>query len=165
MGYDVQICRQCRSALVDLKGNQSAVKKWIDDPALDFPRQPNTAGMAGDIEIYWTGPENWLLRAPIANEPEFLIKTRPQSVPMEISAVLVSDALLFFEISGTDADQIITVASPLDIHPNAFPANGVTYTEAFGLKGLIIRRTGKFELAVELSYADMIEDFLRRVAA
>ncbi len=163
VGYDAKIRRQALSAVVDLKGDQNAVKKWFDEPSLNFPSQPNTTSLTDDIELYWVGPEHWLLRAPADKENELRIKTLPQSVPMEISAVLVSDTLSFFEIVGTDAHHVMMVVSPLDFHPNIFPDNSASYTEAFGLKTLIIRRTDKFELAVELSHADMTEDFLHRI--
>ena len=169
MGYDVRIRRQKQSTVIDLKGSQKGIRKWIDDPSLGFPSQPNTACASGDTELYWIGIEHYLLRAPIGRERDFLVKVAPQSVPAEISAVLVSDMVAFFEIAGADAREVMAIASPLDLHPGVFPINGVSYTEAFGLKGLIIRRAGKkvglaFELAVESSYADMIQDFLDRVA-
>ena len=88
--------------------------------------------------------------------------TRLEQAPVHVSIVLVSDTLTFFRISGPDADQIIKIASPLDIHPTVFPCNGASYTQVFGIKGLVIRNTDGFEIAVESSYADMIDDFLRR---
>ena len=53
----------------------------------------------------------------------------------------------------------------MDHHPSEFPQNGVSYTNIFGIKGLLIRIEAGFEIAVEASYVDMIEDFLTRANA
>lgn len=91
--------------------------------------------------------------------------TRLHSAPVDISIVLVSDTLKFFNIDGPDADQIVAIACPLDIHPSVFPHHGATYTEAFGLKALLMRVPGGFEIAVESSFADMIDDYFVRATA
>ena len=79
--------------------------------------------------------------------------------------MLVSDTLRFFHIDGSDALQIIAIACPLDTHPSVFPENGAGYTEIFGIKGLLVRSGDGFDIAVESSFADMIEDYLARANA
>ncbi|MGI9388411.1 MAG: sarcosine oxidase subunit gamma, partial [Boseongicola sp.] len=61
-----------------------------------------------------------------------------------------------------DADQIMSIASPLDLHPSVFPENGATFSEVFGLKALILRQPEGFCVAVEQSFGDMIEDYFAR---
>ena len=91
--------------------------------------------------------------------------TRPDTAPLEIGIVLVSDTLRFFHIEGSDAAQIVAIACPLDTHASTFPPNGVSYTEIFGIKGLLVRSGDGFDIAVESSFADMIEDYLARANA
>ena len=105
------------------------------------------------------------MRAELDQEDRIMVLTRLERAPVHISIVLVSDTLTFFRISGPDADQIIKIASPLDIHPTEFPCDSSSYTRIFGIKGLVIRNKDGFEIAVESSYADMIDDFLRRATA
>ncbi len=105
------------------------------------------------------------MRADLDQEDRLMDFTRLERAPVHISIVLVSDTLTFFGISGPDADQIIKIASPLDIHPTVFPCDSSSYTEIFGIKGLVIRNNDGFEIAVESSYSDMIDDFLRRATA
>ncbi len=158
MAYAVEINRLALSALFDLKGAQPALGKWLGASAPPFPQAHNTASVHDDQELYWIGPDHWLFRAPLEREADLV--HRP--VPDDASVVLISDTLAFTQISGEDAAQIISIACPLDIRPSSFRQNAVTYTEAFGLKALLIRRTVGFELAVERSFADLLEDHLTR---
>ena len=50
----------------------------------------------------------------------------------------------------------------VDLNVESFPENGTTYTEAFGLKALVCRCEGGYELSVERSFGDMLEDYLSR---
>ena len=162
MSYDVTIERLGRTALVDLKGTRQAVAEWLGQKFLPLPETPNCASSADGLELYWIGDDHWLLRAPADREESLLATLDIDNAPDAISAVAVSDTVDLFSISGDDADQIVAIASPLDIATSSFPQNGVTYTGAFGLKALLLRRPGGFELAVERSYGDMMEDYLSR---
>lgn len=162
MGYEVDIERLGLSAVIDLQGHADAIAAWTGDALPPIPEQPNTASEANGLSLYWIGSERWLLRAAIEREHDLLAMTPPDEAPLEISAVLVSDTLQFFSITGPDAGDIVSIASPLDHHPSVFPANGVTYTDLFGLRGLVIRQPEGFEIAVERSFTDLIADYLTR---
>jgi heterotetrameric sarcosine oxidase gamma subunit len=165
MSYEVQFGRGEIEALIDLQGPPEAIREWVDGDFPDFSDAPNTASTRDGMSLYWIAPERWLLRAPIASEDRLIAITRPDSAPLDISIVLVSDTLRFFQIDGPDASQIISIACPLDTHPSVFPENGAGYTEIFGIKGLLVRRGDGFDIAVESSFANMIEDYLARASA
>ena len=165
MGYDVQIHRLELNVVIDLQGKKQAIKKWVKGGLPSFPETPNSASARDGLELYWIAPDRWLLRSAIENEDRMLEMTKPDSAPVGISIVQVSDAFRFFKIVGPDAGEIISTACPLDHHLSVFPANGVSYTNLFGIKGLLIRIEDGFEIAVEASYADMIEDYLTRANA
>ncbi len=162
MSYDATITRVGAMALFDLKGAQTDLAEWAGEVLPPFPTTPNTAGQKGDAELLHVGRNHWLLRAPLECESEFEMALRPEIAPPEISVVRVSDTQTFFSVTGPDADQIMSIASPLDVHPSVFPENGATFSEAFGLKALILRQPEGFWLAVEQSFGDMIEDYLAR---
>jgi sarcosine oxidase subunit gamma len=162
MSYDVEIREIDLSAIFDLKGPMEDLKPRISGLAPAFPDRANTATRSGDLELYWIGSDHWLLRGPIEGETELLATIDPRAAPGDISIVLISDTLAFFNISGPDADQIMAIASPLDTHRSAFPVNGVTFTEAFGLKALIVRRDDGYDLGCDRSYGDMVADYLQR---
>ena len=163
MGYNANILRQKTDALFDIKGVQSKVEKFVGALLPTFPKSVNTASVKDDISLLHIGRNHWLLRAPLDRETALEEILRPTNAPADLSIIRVSDTLSFFLVMGPDADQVINIASPLDIHPQAFPETGATFTEIFGLKGLIIRQKGGFLMAVEQSYGDMIDDYLSRV--
>ena len=161
----VELLRQPLFAVIDLKGTQPDLQNWMDDPKVVFPSRPNSRTHFDGVDLFWIGEEHWLMRADLDQEDRLMVLTRLEQAPVHISIVLVSDTLTFFRISGPDADQVIKIASPLDIHPTVFPCDSASHTQVFDIKGLVIGNTDGFEIAVESSYADMIDDFLRRATA
>lgn len=165
MSYDVRIERSGIHAVIDLQGDPTRIAEWAGDALPEFPLRPNTASCRGEICLFWIAAERWLLHATLDRESELLAIAPPQSAPVDVSAVLVSDTLAFFRIEGRDAQQIVAIASPLDTHASVFGDNAVSYTEAFGLKALLRRIPDGFEIAVESSFADMLGDYLARATA
>lgn len=162
MAYDVNIRRIGSCAVIDLQGDAQAIVDWVGSELPPLPQQPNRFTRSGTLQLCWIGPERWLLRADLDQEQRLLAMTRPGAAPLEISIVQVSDTLCFFELDGAEASDIVSIACPIDHHPAAFPQDGVSYTSIFGVKGLLGRSANGFEIAVESSFADMIEDYLAR---
>lgn len=162
MGYDADILRIGARALFDLKGGQKELAKWAGDVLPAFPKQPNTMTTADSIQLAHVGRDHWLVLADLEHEERLESSLNPTNAPVDISIVKISDTQCFFAITGADADQIMSIASPLDIHAHAFPKNGATFTQAFGLKSLIIRQTDGYWLAVEQSFGDMMQDYFSR---
>ena len=164
MTYDAAIRRLEISALFDLKGKAGDFSDLLAKLGLAFPDHPNTSTRSGGRELYWIGPGHWLLRAPLQHEDGLRKALGPASLTGEANVVLISDSLAIFEIFGPDAGRILAIASPLDTHASVFADNAVTWTEAFGLKALVIRRANGFELAVDRSFGVMLADCLSRAA-
>ena len=162
MGYDVQIQQPQLNAVVDLQGSPLALGNWIKSGLPPFPETPNSASTSDGFSLYWIAPERFLLRSNIENEERMLDITQADSAPADISLVLVSDSFRFFKIIGADAGEIVSTACSMDHHFSVFPQNAVSYTNIFGIKGLLIRVEEGFEIAVESSFADMIADYLAR---
>jgi len=162
MKYQVSINASVLQAMLDLKGDQPCLQNWLRSwpelADLVFPDVKNTAGKCNDTATYWIGQSHWLVRAPLEREAALASIARAAETLTDVSAIVVSDAMAFYRIQGPDADQIISIASPLDIHDSVFPFNGVTYTEFFGLKALIIRCNDGFEIGTDRSYFDMMGD-------
>ena len=165
MSYDVTIERMGPCALFDLKGARDAVADWSGEVLPGFPGTPNRRTERDDTELFHIGRDHWLLRTGLEREEALIAALRPDEAPSGISIVRISDTLTFFGLSGADAGQVMAIASPLDLHPSIFPQDAVSFTEAFGLKALVLRRAGGFEMAVEQSYGDMVADYFARAAS
>ncbi len=162
MPYDVTIERQPTFALFDLKGAKKVVEKWAD---LELPETPNRFFENNGALLCHIGPDHWLLRAPLDQEPALDAQLKPVDAPADISIVRISDTQTFFRITGPDASEVISIGCPMDVHQTAFPENGVNFSEFFGVKTLILRNPPGFDVAVEQSFANMIADYLDRATA
>ena len=160
--YVAAVERLAGSALFDLKGPQAALADWAAElPA--FPQGPNRRIAAGGAMLCHVGPGRWLLRAALADEAAWEAALRPAQAPPKISVVRVSDTMVFFRVTGPDADQVMAVGCPLDLHPSVFGEEAVSFTEFFGLRALVMRCKRGFEVAVEQSFGPMLGDYLGRV--
>lgn len=165
MIFDVQIEQLGLCALFDIQGPQIAIATWGGPALPSFPTAPNTGTRQDDSKLYWLGAETWMLRAPLAREAALEMALKPPLAPDDISIVCISDTLVFWRITGPEADQIMSIAGPLDVHPSTFPAQGATWSEIFGQRALVLRVKGGFEIAVERSYGPMFNDYLNRIVA
>lgn len=161
MAYDVTITRLPLQALFDLKGGADAVQKWCGKALPPLPARANSFSEKSGRTLQWIGPDHWILRAEIGEEDALLAALRPEAAPTEVSVVLISDTLAFFTVTGPDAEQVLAVATPLDLRDLA--DDSVTLTEAFGTKAVVRRIAGGYELAFDQSYAAMIAEYLDRV--
>ena len=165
MGYDVDITRLPLRALFDLKGKKDALRRWCGGALPPLPNCPNRITESQERRLVQTGPCCWLLLAPLEAEGALTEALRPVEAPDDLSIVPVSDTLTFFAVTGAEAGDVMAVATPLDLHPSAFPPDGASWTEAFGVRALIWRIAEGYEIAVERSYGDWFEEVLRRVKA
>lgn len=160
MAYAVDIRRERTGALCDIRGAAATVAAMLGRLDLRMPVAANTGSGNGDLELFWVGPQRWLLRS--AADPEWHTRVAGLAGDPRVSVVDVSDGYTMFAITGADAAEILAQASPLDVHPSAFPGNGASFTEFFGQTALIVRRNDGFLIAVESSYADFVGAWLER---
>ena len=163
MGYQAIIKKLGLSAIFDIKGDASAASKRISHLGLVLPSEVNTATEKDGQHLCWVGENHWLLLAPAEKENKLLDTLAPNDPAMDCRIVLVSDAYTFFTVTGNQADEILAIASPLDIRLTNFPKNAATYSELFGIGGLIMRRQNGYLIAVERSYTDMIAIYFKKV--
>ena len=163
MGYQATIKKLGLSAIFDIKGDASAASKRISHLGLVLPSEVNTATEKDGQYLCWVGENHWLLLAPAEKENQLLDTLAPHDSAMDCRIVLVSDAYTFFTVTGNQADEILAIASPLDIRLTNFPENAATYSELFGIRGLIMRRQNGYLIAVERSYTDMIAIYFKKV--
>ena len=164
MGYQATIKKLGLSTILDIKGDASAASKRISHLGLALPSEANTATQKDGQYLCWIGENHWLLLSPAEKENQLLDLLAPHDPAMDCRIVLVSDAYTFFTVTGNQADEILAIASPLNIWLTNFPENAATYSELFGIRGLIMRRQNGYLIAVERSYTDMIAIYFEKVS-
>lgn len=162
MTYDVSFTELDLMTLIDLKGDPADVKAWCGDHLPPFPTQPRTVSRSDELELMWLGPNHWILRAPLASEAALVATLTPEQAPDDTSFVRISDTLTFFELSGPDLSEVLSVASPLNFDPLLFPEDGAAFGEAFGIKALFVHAGSNLQVGVERSFGPMIADYLAR---
>ena len=163
MGYQANIKKQAVWAIFDIKGNASVVAKRLVDFGLSLPSSANTAYAKNGQHLCWIGDDHWLLLAPAEMEFQLLERLDPQNSSLDCRIVHVSDAYTLFTVTGNHADDILAIASPLNTRQQNFPIYGATYTEFFGIRGLVLRWPDGYLTAVERSYADMITAYFDKI--
>ena len=160
MGYDVKIERNLLHALFDLKGSFKDLNSYLQEHISSLPEEPNSYVAHGTWKILYLGINHWILLAPIEEERDLLELLKPENCPESISIVLISDTLKFFRINGVNADDIMSIASPLNLNTDVFKNNDATFSEVFGLKALIMRDGDGYQFGIDQSFGDMISDYL-----
>jgi sarcosine oxidase subunit gamma len=164
MSYQTIIKKQGLSAIFDIKGNISAVSQRLSHLGLPMPTVANTASARDGQHLCWIGEEHWILLAPADQEEQLLDSLAPNDPAHDCRIVHVSDFYSLFTIIGKQADDIMAIASPLDTRPTKFADNAATYTEFFGIRGLVVRRSDGYIIAIERSYTDMITEYFDKVS-
>lgn len=168
MIYNVSIERLELFSVFDLKGSRTDIASRLAKLRIVPPEMPNTAAIVGNVLLCRVGPKHWILRAPQSEADALALGFQSDDIKEgNTSIVEVSDMLQFFSIRGTDANDVIAVCCAVDTHSTTFPHNAATFTEIFGTKALLLRDDfpdGEgFQIAVDRSYADFIDDNLHRI--
>lgn len=165
MPYDVTFERLETQALYDLKGPREGLSAWTGEALPPFPERPNSKSEDEEGVLMFIGPDHWLLRADLTQEDALDTALRPAEAPPEISIVRLSDTLAWVRITGPEAAEVMAGACPMDLHKSRFGADAASFTEAFGLRALVTRCEGGFDVAVEQSFGPMMIDYLTRVTS
>ncbi len=166
MGYEATASRAGTQAVFEIRGKQRDVAAWAGARLPPLPAQPNTETREDGLAICHCGPDRWLVRAPIRREAGLTEALDPDAAPVSVSVVPVSDSYAFFNVSGKDADAVMSMVTPLDLHRSVFPENAATFTAVCGVRGFLARRTrpeNGYELAVDASLAEMVECWFARI--
>lgn len=157
MRYDLRVEHVEQQAWFDLKGARDDLAAWLAGVGLPpWPDRPNTATSVAGLTLIWFGPEQWLLSAPLEREAEIEAALRPDAAPDTVSLHVVSDSLAVVRVTGPDAAVAMAIATPLDLHPVRFADDAASFTEAFGVRALVTRAPGGFQIAVDRSLADFV---------
>ncbi|MEJ8278610.1 sarcosine oxidase subunit gamma [Pseudonocardia spirodelae] len=134
-----------------------------------LPTRPNTWGAAGDGEVVWLGPDEWLVtsRSPNAAVSEAALR---ELVAGEAggAAVDTSAQRVVLRIGGRLARELLSLGCSLDLHPRSFPAGRSAQT-LLGRAGVILLARDDradadggavFDLHVRSSFAGHLADRL-----
>ena len=160
MADDVQIRALPMRACFDIKGPKDVVGRALGEVAL--PSRPNTRSEYGSVELHWIGAESWILTAPIRSEDEWIGRFSGLSAEPDMLVLTVSDLHSFVEISGAHSEDVL--ASAVSLNLRRLGTDASLFTEVYGQRGLLVKRSGCHEIAVENSLTEFLLTRLRTEA-
>ena len=114
-------------ARFSFRGDRRAAAQASESFGVALPTEPMRANESGERAALWLGPDEWLLRAPLADA----IVTRQSLEPAVSdphSLVEISDRQLAYQIHGPAMRDVLAAGCPLDLDPEAFPVGMCTRT-------------------------------------
>ncbi|MFM2275901.1 MAG: hypothetical protein RL211_1773 [Pseudomonadota bacterium] len=134
---------------------------------LALPTLPNTASIAGQRQLLWLGPNEWLLKLQDSQGDSMESALRAALQGRHISVVQVGDGNTTLTVRGPAAADLLSRGCPLDLHPRVFPAGALaqTHIAKAGATVLCLEAAISFELTVRRSFADYLFRWLCEAGA
>ena len=104
------------------------------------PTEPNTLAEAGEVRVFWLGPDEWLVVTPPEKEAALARALEDALGDIHAAVTVVSDQRTVIAIGGGKAREVLEKLCPLDIHPNAFVPGSAAQTHIAHLAVLIHQR-------------------------
>jgi len=154
----VHFCEKSLMGLLTLRCNPTTKQKTAIKSLLGvaLPMEPLTSATKGDVTIRWVSPDEWLIT--LSGEKAFDLESRFQEkLEGHYSLVNISGGSTVFELSGSDAVNVLKKSTTIDFHSKEFPIDKVVST-LFAKSSAVIRRLDEqsFELVVRRSFSDYI---------
>ncbi len=125
---------------------------------LALPTVPNTVSLAGQRQLLWLGPNEWLLKLQDSQGDAVESALRTALQGQHTSVVQVGDGNTTLTVKGAAAADLLSRGCPLDLHPRVFPAGALaqTHIAKAGATVLCLEAATSFELTVRRSFADYL---------
>ncbi len=160
--YDARARLLPAPTMIELLGSAEDALPRLKSLGLESP-PPHRALRGGSLRLLRPAPEHWMLIATPSETPDLMSRLCVPPLGADTLIVDVGDGWAHFRVAGAEAGELLAIASPLDTHPRAFAADGATFTEAFGLRALLMRDADGFQIAFERSHAPMVADWFARL--
>jgi sarcosine oxidase, subunit gamma len=131
---------------------------------LGFPTEPNTWTPAGDRDVLWLGPDEWLVVAEPGGASAMAEELERSLADLHRSVVDVSGNRIVLELWGSSRHDRLSSACPIDLHPRSW-GDGRCAQSVFGAAQVLLQeRQETTRLFVRPSFAGYVVDLLLAVA-
>lgn len=131
---------------------------------LGFPTEPNTWTPAGDRDVLWLGPDEWLVVADPGGAGAIAGELERSLADVHRSVVDVSANRAVLELSGASRHDHLSSACPIDLHPRSWGDRRCAQSVFGAAQVLLQERQGTTRLFVRPSFAGYVVDLLLAVA-
>ena len=121
----------------------------------ELPLAPNTVAASADYQVFWLGPDEWLLQSARPRVPD-MERTLRAALAGQFAAVTdVSSGYTVLWLAGSKARAVLQKGCPLDLHPRVFRSGQCAQSHFFKADILLHPvADGAWELVVRRSFAD-----------
>ncbi len=130
-----------------------------DGVALGFPTSPNTWAQAGDREVLWLGPDEWLV-VTAADAAEVIADLERSLTGAHHSVVDVSANRAVIELADAGRHELLSFACPIDLDPRSWSEGRCAQTLLGEAQVLLQERASQTRLLVRPSFATYVVDLL-----
>jgi sarcosine oxidase subunit alpha len=134
---------------------------------LEPPTHPNTWRAAGELRLFWLGPDEWLIQAPAAREKDLVEALRRALEGRHAAVTVLSGGQTVVGLRGAEAARVLAKGCTLDLHPRALKAGDCAQTRLAKANVLLHRlpEGEGFEITVRRSFADYLWRWLADAGA
>jgi sarcosine oxidase subunit gamma len=128
-----------------------------------LPLAPNTV-VSGEHDIYWLGPDEWLLVGEQAETSRVLVALRKELGGQHASVNDLRGGQISYRLSGIGARQLLSKGCALDLHPSVFDEGACAQT-GLAKASVILRPLADesgFYVLVRRSFSDYLWQWLLR---
>jgi sarcosine oxidase subunit gamma len=129
---------------------------------LELPVKANTASVGNARQLFWLGPDEWLLKTAGGTGDALEVALRAALVGKHISVVQVGSGNTTFSVQGAAAADLISRGCPLDLHARSFPDGSLAQSHISKANVVIycIQAEQKFEITVRRTFAEYLFKWL-----
>jgi len=158
--YDATMTAIAPAAIVEIRGDAEAARRVLAAAGLAAPARPNTAQESDAAAELWLGPRRWLVlcAGPRAEQLATALEGAAAGEPLA-AAVDASDMVVGIALRGCDAAELLGQGTPLDFA--ALASDGASATDLFMVPAIVRRRGDGFDLWIDRSLGQYLDECLR----
>jgi sarcosine oxidase subunit gamma len=127
-----------------------------------LPMAPNTTSAAGEVQILWAGPDEWLVIGPSEVRARLRARLEAAIAGEHATVVDVSAHRTVIEVAGSDARELLMKGCAVDLHPRTFEPGRCAQTTLARAQVVLLARTPEpaYWVLVRASFAEYLAEWL-----
>jgi sarcosine oxidase subunit gamma len=125
---------------------------------LALPVVANTASVGGGRQLFWLGPDEWLLKTAGGTGEAIEVALRAALVGKHFAVVQIGSGNTTFSVQGAAAADLIARGCPLDLHARSFPDGSLAQSHISKANVVLycLKAETSFEITVRRSFAEYL---------
>ena len=129
---------------------------------LTLPVAANTASVGDGCQLFWLGPDEWLLKTAGGTSDAIEAALRAALAGKHFSVVQVGSGNTTFSVQGPAAADLLSRGCPLDLHARAFADGSLAQSHIAKANVVLycLKAETSFEVTVRRSFAEYLFKWL-----